>query len=232
MFLHYPSFYSKQRLLTQTTSIMQPENNVPPTWPAPERNKQPILEVLQRFIENRRCALEVGSGTGQHIAHFAQHLPDVLWQPSDQAEYMEGIRMRTQAEALPNLLPPLEFDVNDSCPTFSNARNPDGTFDLLYSANTLHIMGWATVQQFFRIIPTLLTTNAIVVIYGPFNYNGQFTSDSNAAFDASLKARDASMGIRDSESVIELAAAAGLNLIADIEMPANNRSLIFERIPA
>lgn len=205
-----------------------------PVWAAPERNRQPISEVLQQHIRRRTDAgqktahaLEVGSGTGQHIVHFAQHLPDIRWQSSDCAEYLDGIRLWVQEASLPNLPPPVCFDVRQPLPDFSCAAHPDGRFDLLYSANTLHIMHWQTVERFFRIMSELLRPNALVVLYGPFNYGGQFTSDSNAAFDASLKQRDAGMGIRDSEAVIQLAATAGLQLTEDIAMPANNRSLVF-----
>lgn len=205
-----------------------------PLWSAPERNKEPILNVLRHCIANDnhqrniQHALEVGSGTGQHIVHFAKNLPHITWQSSDQAEYLEGIRLWVQDEPLPNLLPPIEFDVNQPLPKFSNAHNPEGTFDLLYSANTLHIMSWETVQQFFTVIPQLLKPNALVVLYGPFNYNGQFTSDSNAAFHASLQERDANMGIRDSEAVIKLVNTVRLTLLEDVAMPANNRCLIFQ----
>lgn len=184
-----------------------------------ERNREPILAVLQPQLAGCRTVLEVGSGTGQHAVHFAAALPHLLWQTSDRAEYHEGIRAWLTEAALPNALPPLLLDVSGPW--------PQQTFDAVYSANTLHIMGWAEVQLFFKALPAVLAAKGLLLVYGPFNYGGAFTSESNARFDADLKARDPKMGLRDFEAVDALANAAGLQLMQDNALPANNRCIVW-----
>ena len=188
-----------------------------------ERNREPILDVLRLHFADRRRVLEVGSGTGQHAVHFAAALPHLVWQTSDRPDYHEGIRQWLAEAALPNVLPPLRLDVNGSWPT--------GPFDAVFTANTLHIMSWPEVQQFFAALPTVLAADAVLVVYGPFNDAGRFSSESNAAFDADLKARGAHMGIRDLEAVDALAQAAGLVLKAEVALPANNRCVVWKRQP-
>jgi cyclopropane fatty-acyl-phospholipid synthase-like methyltransferase len=191
-----------------------------PHAPASERNREPILAVLREHFAERRHLLEIGSGTGQHAVHFAAALPQLIWQTSDRADNLPGIRLWLNEAGLANLPPPLEFDV-------SQAHWPPARFDAIFSANTLHIMSWTEVQRLFEGLPQLLMPDAHLVIYGPFNYAGQFTSDSNAAFDASLKAQVPHRGIRDFEAVDALAQVAGLTLQEDRAMPANNRCLVW-----
>lgn len=186
-----------------------------------ERNRGPILAVLGQHFGDRRRVLEVGSGTGQHAVYFAAALPQLIWQCSDRPEYLAGIRGWLAEAALANTPAPLSLDVNDSWPA--------AQFDALFTANTLHIMSWPEVQAFFAQLPTLLSTDAKLVVYGPFNYAGQFTSASNAEFDAKLKQQAPHMGIRDAEAVDALALAAGLRLVADQALPANNRCRIWQR---
>jgi hypothetical protein len=190
-----------------------------PHAPACERNRDPILEVLLRHFAGRRRALEIGSGTGQHAVHFAAALPQLLWQTSDREQNLPGIRLWLDEAALPNLPPPLRFDV-------SQGAWPQGGFDAIFSANTLHIMSWDEVGLLFRGLPRLAAADASLVVYGPFSYGGQFTSPSNAAFDASLKAQAPHRGIRDFEAVDALAREAGFALLEDCAMPANNRCLV------
>jgi SAM-dependent methyltransferase len=187
-----------------------------------ENNKAPILAVLQQAFASCSKVLEVGSGTGQHAVHFAAGLPHLNWQASDQALYLPGLTERLRRAALPNLPLPLQLDI-------SADALPQQQFDGLFSANTLHIMPWPVVQQLFARLNDFCTAEATLCIYGPFNYNGRFTSDSNRAFDASLKSRDAAMGIRDIAAVVALAGAAGFSLQQDHSMPANNRLLQFMR---
>ena len=148
-------------------------------------------------------------------------LPHLTWQTSDVAENIPGIRAWLDEAALPNTPPPLVLDVNGAWPR--------GPFDALFSANTLHIMSWPEVERLFTTICKEGPAEFVTAIYGPFNYGGRFTSESNAAFDASLKERGAHMGIRDFEAVNKLAEAANLKLIADVAMPANNRTLVWRR---
>lgn len=187
-----------------------------------ENNKAPILALLQQAFANCRNVLEVGSGTGQHAVYFAAALPHLNWQASDQALYLPDLTERLRRAALPNLPLPLQLDI-------SADALPQQQFDALFSANTLHIMPWPVVQQLFTRLNDFCTAEATLCIYGPFNYNGRFTSDSNRAFDASLKSRDPAMGIRDIAAVVALAGAAGFSLQQDHSMPANNRLLQFLR---
>ncbi|GGY28903.1 hypothetical protein GCM10008098_22660 [Rhodanobacter panaciterrae] len=195
-----------------------------PHSPSCERNREPILDVLREQLSDRRHVLEVGSGTGQHAVHFAAALPQLIWQSSDRAENLPGIRAWLDEAALPNTPAPLEFDVAGTWPTMQ--------FDAVFSANTLHIMAWHEVESLFARLPTITTDDASLIIYGPFNYQGRYSSDSNAAFDQWLQARGAHMAIRDAEAVDALASRAGFNLIDDIAMPANNRCRVWRRNPA
>jgi hypothetical protein len=192
-----------------------------PHSPSCERNREPILEVLREQFADRRHVLEIGSGTGEHAVHFAAALPQLTWQSSDRRESLPGIRAWLDGTQLPNTPPPLEFDVG--------GHWPGGPFDAVFSANTLHIMSWSEVQQLFARLPTILASDAIVAIYGPFNDHGRYSSESNAAFDQWLKHRGAHMAIRDAEAVDALANGVGLHLIADIAMPANNRCRVWRR---
>jgi cyclopropane fatty-acyl-phospholipid synthase-like methyltransferase len=187
-----------------------------------ERNRHPILEVLRSAFADRRRVLEIGSGTGQHAVHFAQHLPHVHWQCTDRPEYLQGIGAWLDEAALPNTPAPWSFDVNDE-------HWPAHRFDAIYSANTLHIMAWTEVERLFAGLTKLLEASATLVVYGPFRRAGLHTSVSNGEFDAALRERAPHMGIRDLEAVDALAAAVGLRLIADVPMPANNACLVWRR---
>jgi trans-aconitate methyltransferase len=192
-----------------------------PYAPACERNRDPILAVLRTYFAERRHALEIGSGTGQHAVHFAAAMPWLTWQCSDVADNLPGIRLWLDEAALPNTPAPIELDVRGTW--------PQARFDAVFSANTLHIMGWPDVQRLFAGLATVLATNAVLAVYGPFNYGDTYTSDSNRDFDAWLKTRDPVSGIRDFEAVDALARRIGLQLLADVAMPANNRTLIWRR---
>ena len=192
-----------------------------PFSPACARNQDAILDVLRTQFADRAHVLEIGSGTGQHAVHFARALPQLIWQTSDVPENLAGIRQWLDEAQRPNTPPPIVFDINGA--------PPDGDYDALFSANTLHIMGWPEVQRLFESLPSLMRANALLTIYGPLNYGGAFTSPSNAAFDASLRAADPRRGIRDFEAVDALARAAGLALVEDRALPANNRCVTWRR---
>ena len=203
-----------------------------------ERNRDPILQVLRTYFSDRTHVLEIGSGTGQHAVHFAAALPQLVWQASDRSENLAGVRAWLDEAALPNTPAPLEFDVAVNAgpvaprregPSAQGSRHPPVRYDAIFSANTLHIMSWTEVGRLFARVPGLTTRDAKLVIYGPFNYGGKPTSTSNAAFDASLKAAAAHMGIRDAEVVDVLARAAGFDLVDDMAMPANNRCRLWQR---
>lgn len=192
-----------------------------PFAPACERNQGPILEVLREYFPDRRRVLEIGSGTGQHAVYFAPAFADAIWQTSDMAENLPGIQQWLDEAALPNLPPPLTLDVTGTW--------PDARFDAIFSANSLHIMPWMAVEQFFAGVGRVLEPNGILAVYGPFNYHGTYTSDSNRDFDGWLKQRSALSAIRDFEAIDRLASDIGCQLVKDHTMPANNRLLVWRR---
>jgi SAM-dependent methyltransferase len=187
-----------------------------------ERNKGPIVEILESAFAGSTRVLEIGSGTGQHAVHFARHLPHLVWQPTERGEHLPALAARIAREGPPNLLRPLALDV-------TQPEWPAVGFDGVFTANTLHIMSWPEVAAFFEGLGRILTRRAVVAVYGPFRYGGVYTSASNAVFDQSLQARDPASGIRDFEAVNDLARARGLVLRADHRMPANNQLLIWQR---
>ena len=182
-----------------------------------ERNREPILAVLRERYADVRSVLEVGSGTGQHAVHFAAALPHLTWQTSDVAEHLPGIRAWLAEAALPNTPAPLDFDVAGAWPA--------GRFDAVYTANTLHIMGWAEVERLFEKLPGVLAPRGLLTVYGPFKQAGRYSGEGDARFDAALREADPRRGLRDLEAVEALAAAAGLERIDDRALPANNRCL-------
>jgi cyclopropane fatty-acyl-phospholipid synthase-like methyltransferase len=189
-----------------------------------ERNKGPILEVLAVELAASRAVLEVGSGTGQHALHFARHLPQLTWQPSEVADQQGVLAERIRLEGPPNLRAPMVLDVR----ALPWPLPPGGAaFDAVFSANTLHIMAWDAVEDFFRGVGAALAAGGVLCVYGPFRYRGRYTSDSNADFDAWLRARDPVSGIRDFEALDALARAQSLSLTADHAMPANNQTLVW-----
>lgn len=182
-----------------------------------ENNGTAILEILKNAFSERRQVLEIGSGTGQHAVHFATHLSHLQWQTSDLAANHAGILMWIEDVGPANVHPPLELDVADS--------EWPGGFDAVFTANTTHIMPWSAVVEMFAGIGSGLPDGGVFCQYGPFNYGGRFTSESNAGFDRWLKDIDPGRGIRDFEAIEKLASRAGLQLVFDHEMPANNRLL-------
>jgi cyclopropane fatty-acyl-phospholipid synthase-like methyltransferase len=189
-----------------------------------ENNRQPILDILSRVFADRRRVLEVGSGTGQHAVHFARQLPHLVWQTADLPENHAGINAWIDACPADNLRRPLALDA-DSRPWQLDGYRPDA----LFSANTCHIMAWSSVVNLFDEVADVLPAGAVLAIYGPFNYGGRFTSDSNARFDAWLKQQMPHQGIREFDAVNRLAEAAGFRLAEDNGMPANNRLLVWRK---
>lgn len=186
-----------------------------------ENNKQPILEVLKILFTSSRHVLEIGSGTGQHAVFFSGELPHLTWQPTDRSEYLPGIELWRQEAQQPNLLAPLILDVTQ----------PDwpGGFDAAFSANTAHIMSLENARHMLAQIGKRLPMHGIFALYGPFNYQGNYTSESNAQFDVWLKTVNPQQGIRDFETINHSAELAGLYLLNDYPMPANNRLLCWRK---
>ena len=191
-----------------------------------ERNKKPILEQLEKLLKNDMPApntvLEVGSGTGQHAAYFSKQLPWLQWQPSDLIENHSSIDAWRKELGVENCLPAIEVDLD-------KAGVGAMTFGNIFTANTLHIVSWHLVGEFFKLTSKTLIQTGRCIIYGPFNYKNRYTSISNARFDDWLKSRDSRSGIRDFEAIEKLANSNGLQLQEDLEMPSNNRLLVFKK---
>jgi cyclopropane fatty-acyl-phospholipid synthase-like methyltransferase len=189
-----------------------------------ERNKDPILEVLRVRFADRTQVLEIGSGTGQHAVYFAQELAHLTWHPTEQLAYLADLTERVKLEGTHNLRVPTLLDVRQ-------AVWPVHSVDAMFTANTLHIMSWSEVMALFNGIGTVLAPGGVLCIYGPFRYSGRYTSDSNREFDQMLQERDPQSGLRDIEAVRPLADQYGLHLDADLDLPANNRLLVFTKEP-
>jgi cyclopropane fatty-acyl-phospholipid synthase-like methyltransferase len=196
--------------------------NTLPFSSAAERNRQPILEELKNLLPQHGAVLEIGSGTGQHAVFFTQNMPGLLWQPSDREENLAGLEMRFAAEGNANILPPVRLDViRDAWPGYC--------YDAAYSANTAHIMPWEAVVAMFAGVSAHLESLARFCLYGPFNVDHQFTAQSNAHFDACLRAEDSRMGIRDMGAIESLANAHDMKFEFKLAMPANNFILVFKK---
>ena len=184
-----------------------------------EQNKAIIYETIEPYLLDGIEVLEIGSGTGQHAIHFASIAPGINWQTSDLAENLTDIKAWIDESQLPNLPEPLELDVS--------SQWMDTTYDLIFSANTFHIMNQDQVKQFLLRCTGCLISEGHLIVYGPFNYQGSYTSPSNEQFDGWLKSRDPQSGIKNFEWINTIANQSGLQLINDIAMPSNNRILIW-----
>ena len=186
-----------------------------------ERNKAPILHYLQQWLTPGDSVLEIGSGTGQHGVFFASQLPKIRWQSTEQPISLAGLQKGIDEAHLKNLPTPLPLDVNHYAWETSQ-------YQAVFSANTLHIMSWPTVKQFLEQVNKALLPAGKLILYGPFRYQGTYTSESNAIFDQTLQARDAQSGIRDFEAIEEILQNKGFLLIHDQPMPANNQLLLWQ----
>jgi len=188
-----------------------------------ERNKDPILDILARVLPRQGVVLEVASGTGQHVLHFAKALPGLAWQPSDpDPELRESIALRVKEQQLANVNRPIELDV-------SKLPWPLQTADAVVCINMIHVAPWSATLALLEGTKALLAPQHVLFLYGPYRRFGQHTSKSNERFDSDLRAHDPEWGLRDLEAVSEAAASSGFALAEVVEMPANNFSLIFKR---
>jgi hypothetical protein len=193
-----------------------------------ERNKQPILDVLRQCLPAQGRALEIASGTGQHVAWFATHLPQWRWQPTDlRADLFPSITARVAQAELANVQPPRTLDV--LAEVWLPAETPPPRFELIYCANMLHIAPWACCAGLMQGAARHLASGGQLVTYGPYLEDEVSTSEGNLKFDASLRAQDPAWGIRRREDVQAQAQRAGLMLAARHAMPANNLLLVWER---
>lgn len=187
-----------------------------------EKNSGVIASELSRVFINTQSVLEIGSGTGQHAAYFSRRLKHLVWQTSDVLNNHAGINAWVNDASLDNLLAPIVFDVTQE-------QELDKKYDAVFMSNTLHIMPWLVVIQCMARVSKIVESNGLLVVYGPFNYGGEFTSESNASFDRWLKDIDPKQGIRDFEQVNNEAIKYNFTLIEDKPMPANNRLLVWQR---
>jgi len=185
-----------------------------------DQNKQAILTVISPVLQETCSVLEVGSGTGQHAIYFAENMPHLQWQTSDCKPYLEGINLWLTEASQKNILPPIELDV-------SKSQWSQALVDAVFTANSIHIMDKKDVVNFIHGVAKLLSDQGQLLIYGPFNYKGSYTSASNESFDHWLKSRDPLSGIKNFEDMVALANDSSLQLVSDYEMPANNRILHF-----
>ena len=192
-----------------------------------ENNKQPILEVLQTELQDFNHVLEIGSGTGQHSVYFAPRLAHLKWQTSDVTSNHRHIIAWHDAYPAPNLYPPLPFDLTINLRPINGQLNTP--YDVIFTANTLHIIGWDLVKKLFALAGDTLQTDNKLIVYGPFNEHGDYTSEGNRRFDAMLRAGNPDSGIRHKEDVLNLASEHHLQLVTTYAMPANNQLLVFQK---
>jgi cyclopropane fatty-acyl-phospholipid synthase-like methyltransferase len=185
-----------------------------------EQNREPILEILQRCLHDAESVLEIGSGTGQHAVYFAPQFPNLIWQTSDRRENHPGIMAWIDEMPADNIRLPLSLDVSADV-------WPQRCFDVVFSANTAHIMGEPDVTAMFNGAGRVLSAGGRFILYGPFNIGGRYTAPSNERFDQWLKAQDPRMGVRDRGWLEGLAKAAGMQLEETIDMPADNKTLVW-----
>jgi hypothetical protein len=188
-----------------------------------ENNKAPILSVISEVFRTGTTVLEIGSYTTQHVQYFAEKLPGITWQPSDTKENLAIVKAGLEGVALENILSPVDLDVRDE-------RWPITMAEGIFSANTLHIMPEYKIPYFFRGASMILAPRSCLCVYGPFKYEGKYTSASNEKFDNWLKTQDPASGIRDFEQMNSLAISAGMVLVADHDMPANNQLLVWQKV--
>jgi len=192
--------------------------------PAAERNKGPVLEVLQRILPPHGVVLEIGSGTGQHVVHFAKALSELSWQPSDlDAENRRSIALWSRVEELGNVNPPLALDVRER-------PWPIGAADAIVCINVVHVSPWAATLALFDGAREALPPGGVLFLYGPYRRGGRHTAPSNEKFDADLRAHDPEWGVRDVDELAEVADRAGFALAEIVDMPANNFSLVFRKM--
>lgn len=189
---------------------------------AAQNNCEAILAQLKVLLGNTHSVLEIGSGTGQHASAFAAAMPHVAWQPSEPPGSLNTLRPRCEISSLENLAAPIALDICQSA-------WPEPWPDAVYTANTLHIVAKDVVKTLFTTCGERAKRDSLLIVYGPFNYGGQYTSESNANFDLWLKDRNPVSAIRDFEWVEQLASAAGFALQEDVAMPANNRLLVWQK---
>ena len=189
---------------------------------AAENNKAPIADIMCRHLPSNAFVLEIGSGAGQHALHMTHAFPGIAWLPSEREAVVPILRANLALYESNNIHPPLVLDLAD----FTWSGDP---VDAIYAANVMHIVSESLGERLLQLAAEALKPSGLLMLYGPYKYNGKFTTESNARFDQWLKDRDPASGIRDFEALMTTAKCTGLILTQDYAMPANNQMLIFER---
>jgi len=203
--------------------------------PAAERNKEPILNVLKEILAEKCSrpmkALEIASGTGQHITHFAKNFPSIHWKPSDvDKRYFASITAYKEAEGLTNVAEPVFIDITSATEDWPEGVKNNEEFDFIYCANMIHISPFETTVGLFNAAGKLLKkSSGLLITYGPYAENGNLEPDSNVTFDEGLRAQNPQWGVRDIEDLINIAAENGIKLLKRYEMPANNKTLVWSK---
>lgn len=199
-------------------------------YPAADRNKDPILSVLRRYIQrgSNQTLLEISSGSGQHVAHFAPHFPHVTFYPSEyEPRLLESIA--AHANGYSNIKSPLNIDITTNFETWGNGMFKPTSLDYIYNANMIHISPYPCTIGLFTNTGKLLKPNGLLITYGPYAFDGQITPESNVNFDKSLKSQDPSWGLRDVTDLKKLAEQNNIKLIEIVDMPANNKTIIWKK---
>ncbi len=187
-----------------------------------DRNSAPILEVLKEYLKDYKKLVEMGAGTGQHAIYMAPHFPELEWYLLDQKDRHEGIKTWLHDFPRANVKGPIEYSIGENDWPISDC-------DVVFTSNTLHIVSWEKDLQFFDDLTNALSSGGLFMAYGAFNYNGDFSSESNKKFEEWLKERDPASGIKDFEKVKAELEKRDFELVKDHEMPSNNRLLVFKK---
>ncbi|XP_015596610.1 methyltransferase-like 26 isoform X2 [Cephus cinctus] len=219
--IHYAATHSNR------TSSMAAQKLV---YPAADRNKEPILSVLRQYIRrgSNQSFLEIASGSGQHVAYFAPHFPQVTFYPSEyDVKLLESIS--AHSNGMPNIEPPIKIDITKELYTWGNGTFKENSFDYIYNANMMHIMPYAGTIGLFENSGKLLKSDGLLFTYGPYAINGKITPESNVNFDKTLKMQDPEWGLRDVKQLEKLAKENGIQLVEMVDMPANNKTIIWKK---
>ena len=190
---------------------------------AADNNKTPILNTLSEWLSDDELVLEIGSGSGQHAIHIAKALQKIRWQPTEHPSALQSLMNNISSFGSPNILAPESLDL-------AAVEWPTESVDCVYSANVIHIIDETLGRRLIQTAAESLRAGGLLALYGPFKYQGEFTTTSNAEFDDWLKDRNSRSGIRDFEWVMRLAQDSGLTFMEDRSMPANNQFLAFRRL--
>ncbi|TGZ48722.1 methyltransferase-like 26 [Temnothorax longispinosus] len=199
-------------------------------YPAADRNKDPILSVLKRYIQRgtNQTFLEISSGSGQHMAHFAPHFPHVTFYPSEYEPRLLS-SIAAYANGYSNIKNPLRIDITTDFRMWGDGIFKPNSLEYIYNANMMHISPYQCTIGLFINAGQLLKPNGLLITYGPYAFDGQITPQSNVNFNESLKSQDPSWGLRDVTDLKKLAEENDIKLIEIVDMPANNKTIIWKK---